>query len=92
MAASVAGATAPTVVAAPFDVNKVRMQATALDSMSVSGIYVLRTLVKNEGIWALSKSVGPKLIASTPTVAFSYTVAQSLTDWFHRIKRCARIF
>ncbi|KAJ3065689.1 hypothetical protein HDU98_010942 [Podochytrium sp. JEL0797] len=83
--ASLAGAFASIAVAAPFDVIKVRMQATSIDAVRVSGWELLQNLVKNEGVWALSKGVVPKMIASGPKVAFSFTVAQWLAEYFSRL-------
>ncbi|KAJ3127605.1 hypothetical protein HK100_009666 [Physocladia obscura] len=80
--ASLAGAFASIAVAAPFDVIKVRMQATSIDSNRVRGLELLKVLVRNEGLWALTKGVGPKMIASGPKVAFSFTVAQWLAEFF----------
>ncbi|KAJ3083149.1 hypothetical protein HDU79_009202 [Rhizoclosmatium sp. JEL0117] len=83
--ASLAGAFSSIAVAAPFDVIKVRMQATSIDAGRISGIELLKVLVKNEGLWALTKGVVPKMIASGPKVAFSFTVAQWLTEYFGRM-------
>ncbi|KAI9348620.1 mitochondrial carrier family putative [Obelidium mucronatum] len=83
--ASLVGAFSSIAVAAPFDVIKVRMQATSIDSRRVSGIELFKTLIKNEGVWALTKGVVPKMIASGPKVAFSFTVAQWLAEYFSRL-------
>ncbi|KAI8615809.1 mitochondrial carrier domain-containing protein [Chytriomyces sp. MP71] len=80
--ASLTGACASIVVAAPFDVIKVRMQATSLNATGVSGVRILRELVDREGVRALMKGVGPKLMASAPKVTFSFTVAQWMSDFF----------
>ncbi|KAJ3203171.1 hypothetical protein HDU82_006782 [Entophlyctis luteolus] len=82
--ASLAGAFASIAVAAPFDVIKVRMQATSIDARRVSGLELLRVLLKTEGVWALTKGVVPKMIASGPKVAFSFTIAQWLAEYFAR--------
>ncbi|KAJ3031984.1 UNVERIFIED_CONTAM: hypothetical protein HDU68_009085 [Siphonaria sp. JEL0065] len=83
--ASLVGAFSSIAVAAPFDVIKVRMQATSIDAGRVSGIELLKNLIKNEGLWALTKGVVPKMIASGPKVAFSFTVAQWLSEYFSRL-------
>ncbi|KAJ3330967.1 hypothetical protein HDU76_004407 [Blyttiomyces sp. JEL0837] len=81
--ASLAGAVASITVAAPFDVIKVRVQAAPLDR-PVSGFHVLNQLLKVEGVWALTKGIVPKLLASGPKVTFAFTVAQALSEWMER--------
>ncbi|KAJ3417045.1 hypothetical protein HDV05_007527 [Chytridiales sp. JEL 0842] len=80
MIASLCGACASIAVAAPLDVVKVRVQAAPLDA-PISGWKVVRSLLQTEGVWALSKGVLPKMIASGPKVTFSFTIAQTLTDY-----------
>ncbi|KAJ3400629.1 hypothetical protein CcCBS67573_g07601 [Chytriomyces confervae] len=83
--ASLCGAVMSIAVAAPFDVIKVRMQATSIDSVGrISGIEIFKSLMKTEGLWALTKGCAPKMVASGPKVAFSFTVAQWLTEYFSR--------
>ncbi|KAI9328825.1 putative GGC1-protein of the mitochondrial carrier family [Obelidium mucronatum] len=79
-AASLSGAVASIVIAAPIDVIKVRMQATSLNEASLSGWVVLKDLIRNEGPSALVKGVVPKVIAAAPKVTFSFTIAQWLAD------------
>ncbi|TPX75017.1 hypothetical protein CcCBS67573_g03709 [Chytriomyces confervae] len=83
--ASLSGACASIVVAAPLDVIKVRMQATSLNAASVSGFSIVRELLVNEGYRALMKGVGPKLLASAPKVTFSFTIAQWLAEMLNRL-------
>ncbi|KAJ3012989.1 UNVERIFIED_CONTAM: hypothetical protein HDU68_000922 [Siphonaria sp. JEL0065] len=78
--ASLSGAIASIVIAAPVDVIKVRMQATSLNEASVSGWAILKDLLWKEGPSALVKGVVPKVLAAAPKVTFSFTVAQWLAD------------
>jgi hypothetical protein len=80
MIASMCGACASIAIAAPLDVVKVRVQAAPLDA-PISGWRVVQALFQTEGVWALSKGVVPKMLASAPKVTFSFTVAQTLTDY-----------
>ncbi|KAJ1544622.1 hypothetical protein HK405_008510 [Cladochytrium tenue] len=80
--ASLAGALSSIAASAPLDVVKVRMQAAApLDAPGVSGLAVIRSLVRTEGIGAFAKGAVPKMLASGPKVTFSYTVAQVVAAW-----------
>ncbi|KAJ3115157.1 hypothetical protein HK100_001448 [Physocladia obscura] len=78
--ASLVGACASILVAAPLDVIKVRMQATSLNASSVSGIKILTDLIANEGVAGLLKGTIPKLLSSAPKVTFSFTVAQWIAE------------
>ena len=77
--ASTVGACASIAVAAPLDVIKVRVQASPLDQ-PLSGWTVLKHLVRNEGMWALTKGIVPKMMASAPKVTFSFTIATAITE------------
>ncbi|KAJ3318683.1 hypothetical protein HDU76_000755 [Blyttiomyces sp. JEL0837] len=63
--ASMAGAMASIAVAAPLDVVKVRVQAAPLDA-PISGFSVVSGMLRTEGVWALTKGVVPKMLASGP--------------------------
>ncbi|KAI8853724.1 mitochondrial carrier domain-containing protein [Chytridium lagenaria] len=78
---SVAGACASIAVAAPLDVVKVRVQASPLDA-PIKGWKVVQAMVRNEGVMAFTKGVVPKMLASGPKVTFSFTIAQTIANWF----------
>ncbi|KZT22132.1 mitochondrial carrier protein [Neolentinus lepideus HHB14362 ss-1] len=79
--ASIAGAVASITVAAPLDVVKTRIQNANFES-KVSGVTVIKELLKNEGLFALFKGLTPKILVVGPKLVFSYTIAQSLIPWF----------
>jgi len=79
--ASIAGAFASITVAAPLDTVKTRIQNANFES-KVSGMTVVRELVRNEGASALFKGLTPKILVVGPKLVFSYTLAQSLIPWF----------
>jgi len=79
--ASIAGAVTSITVAAPLDVVKTRIQNANFEH-KVSGVTVLRELLKNEGPLALFKGLTPKILVVGPKLVFSYTLAQSLIPLF----------
>ncbi|EEB96286.1 hypothetical protein MPER_04603, partial [Moniliophthora perniciosa FA553] len=79
--ASIAGAVASITVAAPLDTVKTRIQNANFES-KVSGMTVVKDLIKNEGATALFKGLTPKIIVVGPKLVFSYTLAQSLIPFF----------
>ncbi|KAJ3487057.1 hypothetical protein NLI96_g3803 [Meripilus lineatus] len=79
--ASVAGAVASISVAAPLDTIKTRIQNANFES-KVSGMTVVKDLLKNEGPMALFKGLTPKILVVGPKLVFSYTLAQSLIPMF----------
>ncbi|KAH8107639.1 mitochondrial carrier domain-containing protein [Cristinia sonorae] len=79
--ASIAGAVASITVAAPLDTVKTRIQNANFES-KVSGMTVVRELIRNEGAGALFKGLTPKILVVGPKLVFSYTLAQSLIPWF----------
>ncbi|KAI0731586.1 mitochondrial carrier [Fomitopsis betulina] len=81
--ASVAGAIASITVAAPLDTIKTRIQNANFEN-KVSGVNVIKELVKNEGPGALFKGLTPKILVVGPKLVFSYTLAQSLIPWFSK--------
>lgn len=81
--ASIAGAVASITVAAPLDTIKTRIQNANFES-KVSGMTVIRELVRNEGPTALFKGLTPKILVVGPKLVFSYTLAQSLIPWFSK--------
>ncbi|KAI1787459.1 mitochondrial carrier [Ganoderma leucocontextum] len=81
--ASIAGAVASITVAAPLDTVKTRIQNANFEH-KVSGVTVVKDLVKNEGPAALFKGLTPKILVVGPKLVFSYTLAQSLIPWFSK--------
>ncbi|OJT06915.1 Mitochondrial GTP/GDP carrier protein 1 [Trametes pubescens] len=81
--ASIAGAVASITVAAPLDTIKTRIQNANFES-KVSGVTVIKDLLKNEGPGALFKGLTPKILVVGPKLVFSYTLAQSLIPWFSK--------
>ncbi|RDX40847.1 mitochondrial carrier [Lentinus brumalis] len=81
--ASVAGAVASITVAAPLDTIKTRIQNANFES-KVSGMTVVKDLIKNEGAGALFKGLTPKILVVGPKLVFSYTLAQSLIPIFSK--------
>ena len=68
------------VVSSPFDVVKVRVQADPEGSTRAR--YVMRDIVRNEGIGALFKGMVPKLLVIGPKLIFSFTIAQYVIGRF----------
>ncbi|KAJ3556131.1 hypothetical protein NM688_g2195 [Phlebia brevispora] len=79
--ASIAGAVASITIAAPLDTIKTRIQNANFEH-KVSGVTVVKDLLKNEGPGALFKGLTPKILVVGPKLIFSYTLAQSLIPWF----------
>lgn len=79
--ASIAGAVASITVAAPLDTIKTRIQNANFES-KVSGVTVVKELIRNEGAMALFKGLTPKILVVGPKLVFSYTLAQSLIPMF----------
>jgi hypothetical protein len=79
--ASIAGAVASITVAAPLDTIKTRIQNANFEH-KVSGMQVVRDLVRTEGATALFKGLTPKIVVVGPKLVFGYTMAQSLIPWF----------
>jgi len=81
--ASIAGAVASITVAAPLDTIKTRIQNANFEQ-KVSGVTVVKDLIKNEGPSALFKGLTPKILVVGPKLVFSYTLAQSLIPMFSK--------
>ncbi|KAF8513117.1 mitochondrial carrier protein [Hysterangium stoloniferum] len=79
--ASIAGAVASITVAAPLDTVKTRIQNANFEN-KVSGVTVIKEMVKNEGMTAFFKGLTPKILVVGPKLVFSYTLAQSLIPLF----------
>lgn len=92
--ASIGGAVASIAVASPLDVVKTRIQGAKFDS-NISGMTIIRDMVRTEGVGAFFKGLTPKVIQSDrpeltrsqilvvgPKLVFSYTLAQSLIPFF----------
>ena len=71
------------IVAAPLDVIKTRIQAQAFSS-SESGVSIVKNLLKEEGVGALFKGLGPKLLVVGPKLVFSFTIAQHMIAYFEK--------
>lgn len=82
--ASCVGGAASITVSAPLDVVKTRIQNQNFGAHHGrgEGIRVLKDLIANEGISALFKGLGPKLLIVGPKLVFSMTVAQWLIGYF----------
>ncbi|KAF4614554.1 hypothetical protein D9613_003462 [Agrocybe pediades] len=81
--ASIAGAVASITVAAPLDTVKTRIQNANFER-KVSGVTVIKDLIKNEGPSAFFKGLTPKILVVGPKLVFSYTLAQSLIPLFSK--------
>jgi len=79
--ASISGAVASITVAAPLDTIKTRIQNANFEH-KVSGVTVVKDLLKNEGPAALFKGLTPKILVVGPKLVFSYTLAQSMIPIF----------
>jgi hypothetical protein len=75
------GAFCSITVASPMDVIKTRIQA---ETKKKSSIKLITDLVKNEGIGAFFRGLGPKLLIVGPKLTFSFTVAQQLIQFFDK--------
>ena len=78
--ASIVGATCSITVAAPMDVIKTRIQQNSHTKQS--GMKIVADLVREEGVGAFFKGLGPKILVVGPKLVFSMTIAQSLLGWF----------
>lgn len=78
---SLVGGVASITVASPLDVIKTRIQTHDFGS-GESGFSILRNLLRNEGIGALFKGLGPKLLVVGPKLVFSFTIAQHMIAVF----------
>ncbi|EIW72879.1 hypothetical protein TREMEDRAFT_70844 [Tremella mesenterica DSM 1558] len=79
--ASIAGAVASITVAAPLDVVKTRIQNANFTS-NVSGMTIIKDMIRQEGFSAFFKGLTPKILVVGPKLVFSYTLAQSLIPFF----------
>ncbi|KTW28094.1 hypothetical protein T552_01955 [Pneumocystis carinii B80] len=79
--ASIAGAVASLTISAPLDVIKTRIQNQNFDHPR-SGLSILKSMIKNEGIFSFFKGLTPKILTVGPKLVFSFTLAQSLTPMF----------
>jgi len=80
-AASIGGAVASITVAAPLDVVKTRIQNKPFDAPE-TGVQIIKDLVRNEGPGAFFKGLTPKIIVVGPKLIFSFTVAQTMIQYF----------
>lgn len=84
MIASVFGAATSILVSAPFDVVKTRVQQ-AHASEGTTGKQVIANLIKHEGLTALFKGAGVKLMVVGPKLVFSFTIAQHIIHTLARV-------
>lgn len=73
--ASSVGSILCVVFTSPMDVIKTRVQAKDLGQKH-RGVAILVDLVRKEGFSAFFKGIGPKVIASSPRLAFAYTATE----------------
>ena len=78
--ASIAGAVASITVAAPLDTVKTRIQNANFEQ-KVSGVTVVKDLIKNEGPTALFKGLTPKVSRSPPSCRSPDSVAAAEACW-----------
>ncbi|WOO80991.1 putative mitochondrial carrierc [Vanrija pseudolonga] len=79
--ASIGGAVASITVAAPLDVVKTRIQNANFNA-NLSGVTIIRDMVRTEGVGSFFKGLTPKILVVGPKLVFSYTLAQSLIPFF----------
>jgi len=79
--ASIAGAVASITIAAPLDTIKTRIQNANFER-KVSGVVVVKDLLRDEGPTAFFKGLTPKIMVVGPKLVFSYTLAQTLIPLF----------
>ena len=82
--ASMAGGIASITVASPLDVIKTRIQKADFGS-GVSGVQILKDLLRNEGPGALFKGLLPKVLIVGPKLVFSFTIAQHMIGTFETL-------
>jgi len=82
--ASVSGAIASITVAAPLDVVKTRIQNKPFDAPE-SGVQIIKNMIKNEGFGSFFKGLAPKIIVVGPKLVFSFTIAQTLMNFFQTL-------
>ena len=75
--ASTAGAIASLTVSNPLDVVKTRIQASG---GLYSGSTIFKNMLANESLTALGKGLVPKLITTTPKLAFTMTFGQMIIN------------
>lgn len=73
---STAGCVSSILVACPFDVVKTRIQSGTFGDQS--GMAIVRSIVKQEGVGAFCKGAVPKVMTVGPKLIFSFTIAQFL--------------
>lgn len=83
-AASIGGAVSSITVAAPLDVVKTRIQSKAFDSTE-SGMSIIRSMVRNEGLGSFFRGLTPKIIVVGPKLVFSFTIAQSVMNYLETV-------
>ncbi|ODV93228.1 hypothetical protein PACTADRAFT_51847 [Pachysolen tannophilus NRRL Y-2460] len=81
---SIFGASASLIVSAPLDVIKTRVQNRNFDN-PMSGLSILKNMVKNEGLTSFFKGLTPKLLTTGPKLVFSFALAQSLIPTFDKL-------
>ena len=64
----------------PFDVVKVRVQADPDGKLRARN--VMPEIIRTEGVGALFKGMGPKIMVIGPKLVFSFTIAQYVISRF----------
>lgn len=77
---SMVGSLCSILISAPIDVIKTRVQNKPFGS-NITGLQVIRNLVKNEGYFAFYKGIVPKVVVVGPKLMFSFTIAQYLMNF-----------
>lgn len=78
---STGASTACILVSSPMDVIKTRIQNKDF-KQKVRGGEIVKNIVKQEGMGAFFKGIGPKLITIGPKLTFSFTIAQYFIQYF----------
>ena len=69
------------VVSSPMDVIKTRIQNKDFNK-KIRGGEIVKNIVKQEGIGAFFKGIGPKILTVGPKLTFSFTIAQYFIQYF----------
>ena len=79
--AAAAGSILSLMVSSPMDVIKTRVQNQDFGH-KVSGLQVVRDIVRTEGVTAFARGIVPKVLTVGPKLVFSFTVAQYMMAQF----------
>lgn len=81
--AAIVGSFACITIANPLDVIKTRVQNKDFGER-VSGIEIIRNMIRNEGASSFFKGFTPKVLIVGPKLIFAYTSANILTQWIEK--------